>query len=167
MKTLLALVTLSLAIALPAAEPPPAPVPTPPPATGKLFVDTFTTISTPDFSHGEQWGYGLGVGYQFNPTLSASLRATHAGLNFENNAVSTAGGRVQARFPIEFLSPYFFAGAAFDLGPDEFRLQPGVGIELGATKLLKGLSFFAEGGPNVDLKGHNDWLFSIGGKLRF
>lgn len=139
----------------------------PPPVAGKLYVDTFTSISTPDFSHGEDWSYGVGVGYQINPTLSGSLRVTHAGLHFENNAISTVGGRLESRLPWEFLAPYGFLGAAFDLGPDQWRLLPGIGIEIGASKLLKGMSVFAEGGPDVDLKGHNTWLFSTGLRWRF
>lgn len=147
--------------------PPVLPTPLPPPVAGKLFVDTFTTISTPDFSHGENWGYGAGVGYVFNPTLSASLRVTHAGLNLENNAVSTVGGRVESRLPWTFLSPYGFLGCSYDLGPDQWRIQSGIGAEIGVTKLMKGLSVYAEGGPDLDLRGHSKWLFAAGLRLGF
>lgn len=168
MKTsLLALSLLTLCFTAPAAEPTVAELVAPPPVTGRLFVDTFTTISTPDFSHGEDWGYGAGVGYQLSKTLSASLRASHKGLNIENNAVSTVGGRLESRLPWRFLSPYGFVGASFDLGPDQWRLNPGIGAEIGITKLMKGLSVFAEGGPDVDLKGHSTWLFATGLRIRF
>lgn len=167
MKTLLALLTLSIAIALPAAEPPPAPAPTPPPATGKLYADLFASISTPDFSHGEEYGYGAGLGYAFSKTLSGSLRVTHAGLNIENNAVSTVGGRVESRLPWTLLSPYGYLGCAFDLGPDQWRIQSGIGAEIGVTKLMRGLSVYAEGGPDLDLRGHSKWLFAAGLRLRF
>lgn len=164
MKTLLSFVILAFAISLPAVEPP---TPVEPPVPGKFSVDTFATLSTPDFSHGEEFGYGTGLSYQIYPTLSASLRVTHDGLNFENNAISTVGGRFESRLPWQYLSLYGYAGAAFDLGPDQWRILPGVGAEIGATRIMKGLSVFGEAGPDVDLKGHSSWLFAAGIKIRF
>lgn len=131
------------------------------------YADTFVSLSTPDFSHQNEFGYGLGVGYAFNRNFAADVRVTHAGLNLENNAVSTVGARLVSRLPFDFLSPYGFVGAAFDLGPDQWRLRPGVGAEIGMTKIMRGMSLIGEAGLDADLKGHSGFLLSTGLRWRF
>lgn len=168
MKTKLAIL-LALAfitLSLPAIEPDPAFAPRKESA-GRVYFDNFLSLRTTDFSHDEAFGYGLGVGYNFTKVFAADVRVSHEGLNIEGQAVRAVGGRVLARLPWEFLSPYGFLGAEFDLGPDQWRLQPGAGVEIGVSKKLKGLSIFGEAGLDADLKGKNGFLFSSGLRWRF
>lgn len=138
----------------------------PPNNPGRLYADTFLSLRTPDFSTGD-YLYGVGVGYQITKHWAIDARAAHHGLDADGAAVQSVGGRLVARMPFEFLSPYTFLGGTFDLERDAWRLQPGGGIELGVNKRLKGLSVFAEGGLDADLKGRNGYLFTGGVRLRF
>lgn len=173
MKTKPLLITIlltlaSLTLSLRAAEPAPPPVvENAPTAFRGFYTDQFLLLATKDFSHDETFGYGLGVGYAFTKVFAADVRLEHEGLNITGQAVRTIGGRAIARLPFEFLSPYSFVGAAFDLGPDQWKLRPGIGIEFGVSKRLQGLSIFAEGGLDADLKGSSAFLFSSGIRWRF
>lgn len=138
----------------------------PKPHVGKLYADTFLSLRTPDFTKGD-YLYGVGIGYQASPYWSIEGRALHHGLDAAGSAVQSLGGRLVARMPFEFLAPYTFLGATFDLEDDTWRLQPGAGLEIGVSKKLRGLSLFAEGGLDADLRGRNGYLFTGGVRLRF
>lgn len=160
MKTTLALLLSILALSAFSADPQEAK------AKG-WYTDQFLTASTTDFSHDDAYGFGLGVGYQVTKVFAADVRLTHDGLHLENNGVSTIGGRVLARLPFKALSPYGFLGASFDLRSDSWRLQPGIGAEIGVSKRLRGLSIFGEAGLDADLRGQNSFLFGAGLRWRF
>ena len=130
------------------------------------YADAGLSLTTPDFNTSED-GYFIGVGYQFTKNWAADLRLGHEGLDFDGHAVQSIGGRLVARMPFNYLSPYTFLGATFDLERDDWRLQPGAGLELGLTKKLEGLRLFAEAGLDADLKGGNGYLFGAGVRLRF
>lgn len=150
-----------------AADPPPAPPPvTEKASTSRLYFDAFASLTTPDF-HESDYGYGLGVGYQVSKTWGADLRVAHDGLDVDGKGISEVGGRLIARMPFEFLSPYVFLGGTFQLEQDQWRIRPGAGIELGVSKKLRGLSLFGEGAIDADLKGRNGYLFNAGLRLRF
>ena len=139
---------------------------TAPPTSIGLYLDTGLALRTADFDATED-GYFLGVGYQITRHWGVEVRASHDGLDVDGKAVQGLGGRLVARMPFDYLSPYTFLGARFDLQPDAWRLQPGAGVELGLTKKLQGLRLFAEGGMDTDLKGANGYLFGGGIRLRF
>jgi hypothetical protein len=132
----------------------------------RLYFDSFVTARTPNFSEAT-YGYGLGIGYQVSPYWSADFRAGHSGFDTRGSVVQDLGGRLVARMPFEFLAPYAFLGASFDLERDRWLIQPGAGIELGVNKRLRGLSLFAEGGLNADLHGRHGYVFNGGVRLRF
>ena len=138
------------------------------PATnpGKLYADTFLALRTPDFETGD-YLYGVGIGYQITKHWAIDARAAHYGLDQNGSGIQSVGGRLVARMPFEFLAPYTFFGATFDIERDQWWLQPGGGIEIGVSKKLKGLSVFAEGGLDADLEGQNGYLFTGGVRLRF
>jgi hypothetical protein len=137
------------------------------PATSTgFYADTFLSLRTADFSAGD-YLYGVGVGCQVSPYWAIDGRLTHHGLDADGSAVQSIGGRLVARMPFDFVAPYSFLGGTFDLERDEWRLQPGGGIELGLSKKLTGLRLFAEGGLDADLKGRSGYLFGAGGRLRF
>lgn len=138
----------------------------PPTNPGKLYADTFLSLRTPDFDHGD-YLYGVGVGYQITKHWAIDARASHRGLDASGSGVQDIGGRLVARMPFEVLSPYTFLGASFNTERDAWHLQPGGGIEVGVNKRLKGLSVFAEGGLDADLKGRSGYLFKGGVRLRF
>jgi len=137
---------------------------------GRIYADSFLSLRTPDFDHGD-YLYGVGVGYQITKYWAIDARLTHQGLDAEGSAVQDIGGRLVARMPFEFLSPYTFLGASFDLERDNWRIQPGAGVELGVSKSLKGLSVFAEGVLDARLEEGSlrdpAWLFTGGLRLRF
>ncbi len=139
---------------------------TAPPTTLGLYADAGLSLHTPDFNDGA-YGYLAGIGYQFTKYWAADARVTHEGLDAEGSAIQGLGGRLVARMPFNFVAPYTFLGGTFDLERDDWRLQPGAGVELGLTKKLQGLRLFAEGGLDADLKGHSGYLFSTGIRLRF
>ena len=134
--------------------------------TSKLYADTFLSYSTPNFKAGD-WGYGVGVGYQVSKFWSADLRLAHTGLNFENRGVSEIGGRLVARMPFQFLSPYTFLGGTYRTEFDDWRIRPGAGIEFSPSKRWTGLSLFAEGNLDANTKGANAYQFTGGVRLRF
>jgi hypothetical protein len=136
------------------------------PSEGKLYADAGVRLNTPNFKDGT-WGYFVGVGYQASPVWSIDGRLGHGGLDAEGHAIQDLGARVVARLPFKTFSPYTFLGASFSLENDLWRLQPGAGIEFGVSERLKGLSIFAEGGMDADLKGKNGYLFGSGIRLRF
>lgn len=136
------------------------------PKPGRLYLDSFLSLRTPNFVDAN-YGYGIGIGYQVNRYWSGEVRAIHHGLDYDGSAIQDIGGRLVARMPFEFLAPYTFLGASFDLESDAWHLQPGAGIELGVHQSLKGLSIFAEGGLDADLKGRSGYLFSSGVRIRF
>lgn len=138
----------------------------PPTNPGKLYADTFLSLRTPDFNRGD-YLYGVGVGYQVNKYWAIDGRLAHHGLDAAGSAIQDIGGRLVARMPFEFLSPYTFLGSSFDLERDQWRLQPGGGIELGVNKRLRGLSVFAEGGLDANLRGQDGYVFTGGVRLRF
>lgn len=138
----------------------------PPTNPGKVYADTFLSLTTPDFDSGT-YAYGLGVGYQATSVWSVDARLTHHGLDSEGSGIQDIGARLVARLPFKAASPYTFLGAKFDLEDDAWRLQPGAGIELGVSKSLRGLSVFAEGGLDADLHGRSGYLFSGGLRWRF
>lgn len=150
----------------PAAEAPAAKLTAPKPNVGKVYADTFLSLRTPDFNRGD-YLYGIGVGYQVTKHWAFDVRASHHGLDAAGSAIQDLGGRLVARMPFEFLAPYTFLGGSFDLESDSWHLQPGGGIELGVSRSLKGLSVFAEGGLDADLKGRSGYLFTGGLRLRF
>jgi len=131
-----------------------------------LYFDSFASARTPDFQHAS-YGYGLGVGYQVTKHWGGDLRVIHHGFDADGSVVQSIGGRLVARMPFELLSPYTFLGGTFDLERDEWRLQPGGGIEFGVSKRLRGLSLFAEGGLDADLRGQSGYLFTTGIRWRF
>ncbi len=131
-----------------------------------LYYDSFISARTPNFSDAT-YSYGLGIGYQVSPVWSADLRASHSGFDTRGSVVQDLGGRLVARMPFEFLAPYTFLGASFDLERDRWLIQPGAGIEFGVNKRLRGLSLFAEGGLDADLHGRNGYVFNGGVRLRF
>ncbi len=136
------------------------------PKPGRAYVDSFLSLRTPNFTDG-QYAYGVGVGYQVSKHWAIEARGSHQGLDASGSAVQDLGGRLVARMPFEFLSPYTFLGGSFDLERNAWHLTPGGGIEFGVNKRLKGLSLFAEGGLDADLKGHSGYLFGGGLRLRF
>jgi len=139
---------------------------TAPPTTTGFYADVGVSLDTPNFSDGE-YGYFAGVGYQITEHWGIDARVAHQGLDIEGHTIQSIGGRLVARMPFGRLAPYTFLGGTFDLERDEWRLQPGGGIELGITKKLEGLRLFAEGGLDADLKGQNGYLFGAGVRLRF
>jgi hypothetical protein len=135
-------------------------------STSKLYFDSFISARTPNFRDAT-YSYGLGIGYQVSPYWSADIRASHSGFDTRGSVVQELGGRLVARMPFEFLAPYTFLGASFDLERDRWLLRPGAGIEFGVNKRLRGLSLFAEGGLDADLHGRNGYVFNGGVRLRF
>jgi len=133
---------------------------------GKLYADTCLSLSTRDFNTGT-YAYGIGVGYQASKHWGVDFRFSRDGLDAEGSAVQGIGGRLVARMPFEFLSPYTFLGATFDLERDQWRMQPGAGLEIGVSKKLKGLSVFTEGSLDADLNGRSGYVFGAGIRLRF
>ncbi len=177
MKSILSLLSLVSALSFSATAATNAPAPAPAPAEtksllsarpkpGRAYIDSFLSLRTPNFSEGD-YGYGIGVGYQVTKYWALEARASHQGLDVSGSAIQDLGGRLVARMPFDFLSPYTFLGASFDLERDAWHLTPGGGIEIGVNRKLKGLSIFAEGGLDADLKGHSGYLFSSGVRLRF
>lgn len=155
---------LSAAIAALSAD---APVKlTAPPTSTGFYADAGLSLRTPNFSEAT-YGYFAGVGYQASKHWAADLRLTHEGLDAEGSAIQGIGGRLVARMPFDFVAPYTFLGATFDLERDAWRLQPGGGIELGLSRKYDGLRLFAEGGLDADLKGRSGYLFGAGIRLRF
>lgn len=142
----------------------------PPTNPGRLYSDTFLSAITPNFIEGDYLS-GVGVGYQITKHWGADVRLVHYGLDEDGSLVQGIGPRLVARMPFEFLSPYTFLGASFDLERDLWHLQPGAGIELGVSKKLRGLSIFAEGGIDTRLEDgalrDPGWLFTGGLRLRF
>jgi hypothetical protein len=136
------------------------------PKPGRFYADSFLSLRTPNFTDAD-YGYGVGIGYQANRYWAAEVRASHQGLDASGSAIQDLGGRLVARMPFDFLSPYTFLGASFDLERDRWHLTPGGGIELGVNKRLQGLSVFAEGGLDADLNGRSGYLFTGGVRLRF
>jgi hypothetical protein len=134
-------------------------------ATG-IYADAGLALRTPNFSDGT-YGYFAGVGCQITRHWAADIRLTHEGLDADGSAIQDIGGRLVARMPFDFVAPYTFLGGTFDLERDEWRLQPGGGIEIGLTKKLEGLRLFAEGGLDADLNGHSGYVFGAGIRLRF
>jgi len=168
MKKLLAIATILLAVGVfyaCADTNAPVKLSAPPTSTG-LYADAGISLTTPNFSDGE-YGYFAGVGYQITKHWGIDARVGHEGLDIEGHTVQSIGGRLVARMPFDFVAPYTFLGGTFDLERDEWRLQPGGGIELGLTKKLEGLRLFAEGGLDADLKGRSGYLFGAGVRLRF
>lgn len=181
MKKILPLLFITCALPVAAAQPIPAEKPgtrNPKPETaqaglaytrpqpGRVYVDSFLSLRTANFTEADH-GYGIGVGYQVTKYWSGEFRMTHHGLDAEGSLIQDLGGRLVARMPFEFLAPYTFLGATFDLERDAWRLQPGAGVELGVHKSLKGLSVFAEGGLDADLHGRSGYLFTSGLRFRF
>jgi len=151
----------------PAVAAPVAPVKlTAPPTSTGFYADAGLALRTPDFKNGT-YGYFAGVGYQVTRHWAADIRLTHEGLDADGSAIQDIGGRLVARMPFALVAPYTFLGATFDLERDEWRLQPGGGVELGLSKKHEGLRVFAEGGLDADLKGRNDYMFAAGVRLRF
>lgn len=138
----------------------------PPTNPGGLYADTFLSLRTPDFDHGD-YLYGARVGYQITKHWAIDAGVSHHGLDVDGSVVGDIGARLVARMPFEFLSPYTFLGASFDLARDRWHLEPGGGIELGVSKKLQGLSIFAEGGLDADLDGNSGYKFTGGIRLRF
>lgn len=134
-------------------------------ATG-FYADAGLALRTPNFSDGT-YGYFAGVGYQITRHWAADIRLTHEGLDADGSAIQDIGGRLVARMPFDFVAPYTFLGGTFDLERDEWRLQPGGGIEIGLTKKLTGLRLFAEGGLDATLDGRSGYVFAGGIRLRF
>src|SRR6266540_220572 len=130
-------------------------------ASSRLYFDSFVTARTPNFADAT-FGYGLGIGYQVSPYWSADIRAGHSGFDARGSVVQDLGGRLVARMPFEFLAPYTFLGASFDLERDRWLIHPGAGIEFDVNKRLRGLSLFTEGGLDADLHGHNGYVFTGG-----
>jgi hypothetical protein len=165
MKKILAIASILLAVGVSYARAATnAPVTAPPTATG-FYADAGLALHTPNFSEGT-YGYFAGVGYQITRHWAADIRLTHEGLDAAGGAVQGIGGRLVARMPFEFLAPYTFLGGTFDLERNEWRIQPGAGIEFGHRRLL-GLRLFAEGGLDADLNGRSGYLFTGGVRLRF
>lgn len=136
------------------------------PKPGRVYLDSFVSLRTPDFTDAN-YGYGIGVGYQFSKYWSGEIRTLHHGLDADGSAIQDVGGRLVARMPFELLAPYTFIGASFDLERDAWHLQPGAGLEIGVHQSLKGLSLFAEGGLDANLHGQSGYLFSSGIRIRF
>ena len=157
--------TVSEKVSKPVSENPTYPL-THSPTHSLLYFDSFVTALTPNFADAT-YGYGLGIGYQVSPYWSADIRASHSGFDTRGSVVQEVGGRLVARMPFEFLAPYTFLGATFDLERDRWLIQPGAGIEFGVNKRLRGLSLFAEGGLDADLHGRNGYVFNGGVRLRF
>ena len=131
-----------------------------------LYFDSFVTVRTDDFSDAT-YGYGLGIGYQVSPYWSADVRASHSGFDARGSVVQDLSGRLVARMPFEYVAPYVFLGGSFDLERDRWHLQPGAGIEFGVSRRLRGLSLFAEGALDADLRGRSGYVFNGGVRLRF
>lgn len=136
------------------------------PKPGRVYVDSFLSLRTPNFLDAD-YGYGIGVGYQVNKYWSGEIRVLHHGLDADGSAIQDLGGRLVARMPFEFLAPYTFLGASFDLENDAWHLEPGGGIELGVHQSLKGLSIFGEAGLDADLHGRSGYKFTSGIRIRF
>lgn len=134
-----------------------------PPSVAGLYADQFLSANTTHFDN-DDYGYGLGVGYQVTKHWGADLRLAHHGLNLDGHTIQEAGGRLVARMPWERFAPYTFIGGAFDLESDQWLVRPGAGIELGLTKTIR---LFGEGALNANLKGDNDFLFTAGLRWRF
>jgi|GEM_PF-3900096 hypothetical protein len=160
-----ACVTLSADAPKPAAETP-APKLTDPYTPSGWYADAGLSLTTPDFNTSED-GYFLGVGYQITKNWGIDARVSHEGLDINGHAVQAIGGRLVARMPFNYLSPYTFLGGTFNLERDEWRIQPGAGIELGLNKKLEGLRLFAEGAIDANLTGRNSYLFNAGIRIRF
>lgn len=133
---------------------------------GHFYADTFLGLTTPDFQS-ETWGYGVGVGYQVNPNWGADVRVLHEGLDFDGSAIQGIGGRLTARMPFKYLSPYGFLGGSFGLERDVWLIQPGAGIELTLSKTKRRIAVFAEGQLNADVNGRNTYGFASGVRWRF
>lgn len=136
---------------------------TPPTSTG-LYSDAGISVRTADFDKGN-WGFVVGVGYQVSKHWAADIRIAHQGLDANGSAVQDLGGRLVARMPFEYLSPYTFLGGTFDLERDRWHLEPGVGIELGAR-----VRTFAEIGLDSELLKHRletGYKLTAGLRLRF
>jgi hypothetical protein len=144
----------------------PVPKLTEPAKSSGFYTDAGLSLRTTDFSHGD-YSYFTRIGYQVSPHWGFDVGASHQGLDASGPAVQDIGGRLVARMPFEFLSPYTFLGATFGVKDDIWRLQPGAGIEFGVNKRLKGLSVFAEGGLDATLNGRNGYVFGAGVRLRF
>ena len=168
---IVALLTLALgAFEALSADTPAVKLTEPQPRVGKLYADTGISLGTPDFKDGE-YGYFAGVGYQINKHFALDARASHHGLDASGSAIQDLGARAVARLPWRFLSPYGFLGASFDLERDAWHLEPGLGVELGVTNRLQGLSVFAEAGIDTRLENgslrDSGWKFASGLRLRF
>lgn len=139
---------------------------TAPPVTTGFYADTFLSLATQDFDETAD-GYGIGVGYQITKHWGADVRLAHHGLDIDGHTIQSIGGRLVARMPFDFIAPYSFLGGTFNLEADEWRLQPGAGIELGLSRKLQGLRLFGEAGLDADLRGSNGYLFTGGLRWRF
>ena len=128
-----------------------------------FYADQYLSARTLNFDH-DDYGYGVGLGYQITRHWAADLRLAHAGLDLEGHAVQEIGGRLVARMPFETLAPYTFLGGSFDLERDQWRVQPGAGVEIALNKTLR---IFGEGALDADLKGNTGYLFSAGLRWRF
>lgn len=133
---------------------------------GHFYSDQFLTLHTADFES-EEFGYGLGVGYQVNANWGADIRVTHEGLDVDGSLVQGIGCRLVARMPFKYLSPYGFLGGSFDLERDQWAIQPGAGIEVTPSKSLQRLALFVEGQLNADVDGHNTYSFASGVRWRW
>lgn len=133
---------------------------------GSFYSDLFVTAVTSDFKEAD-CGYGLGLGYQVNKNWAADIRIGHRGMDADDHFVESIGGRLVARMPFKFLSPYTFLGGTFDLERDSWRIQPGAGLEFTPLPKWKGFSVFAEGALSATTGGRNDYLFGSGLRWRF
>jgi len=133
---------------------------------GHLYADTFLALTTPDFQS-ETFGYGLGVGYQVNPNWGADVRVFHEGLDVDGSTIEAIGGRLTARMPFKYLSPYGFLGGTFSVREDKWLIQPGAGIEVTLSKTKRRVAVFLEGQLNADVNGSNTYGFASGVRWRF
>lgn len=136
------------------------------PRPGRFYMDSGLTLSTPDFDE-VSYGYGVRLGYQVTRHWGFDFAVGHHGLDTSGSAVQDIGGRIVARMPFQLLSPYTFLGGRFDLERDQWTIEPGAGIELGADKLLRGFSIYAEANLRATTDGRNSYAFGAGAKLRF
>lgn len=136
------------------------------PNTGRVYFDSGLQLITPDFDE-VGYGYGVRLGYQVSKHWAIDFGASHHGLDYDGSAIQDLSGRLVARMPFSFLSPYTFLGGRFDLQRDVWTIEPGAGIELGVSKKLRGLSIYAEGNLRADTEGHNAYGFGAGVRVRF
>ncbi len=137
-----------------------------PSTTSGFYADAGLSLRTKDFTSSQE-GYFVGVGYQVSKHWGADLRLSHKGLDAEGSAIQGVGGRLVARMPFNYLAPYTFLGGTFDLERDEWRLQPGGGVEVSMSKHRDGLRIFAEGGLDADMRGSSGYQFGAGIRVRF